>query len=150
MRAAPSLILCVLAVTAVGCSSTDNTLAGSLSEVYNLTFEGVRARLYTSELSIEYVDRYAAVPVRVTLRLAEVEPAADHTYDLAEVGDISGRLPSDTEIPRFTDGTLALGDYLAEPDADVSGSFDAKFATGRDTLSLSGSFQTTLEVVGGQ
>ncbi len=135
---------------AAGCDQANNTLHGSLSEVYNLHFESVRARLYTSELSIEYIDTHSAVPVRLTLDLSVVEPAADQSYDLMEVGDITGRMPNDTEIPRFTEGELDLDQYLAEPDADVTGSFTAKFLTGRDTLTLSGDFETTLEVVIGQ
>ena len=146
-RLVPAVALAALVASSAACDPDSTTLSGSLSQVYNIHFESVRARLYASELSIEYVDRYSAVPVRLTLRLADVQPTADHDYDLFQVGDITGRTPDDAEIPRFTTGKLSLGAYSPEPGAEVAGSFDAKFETGRDALTLSGEFKTELEVV---
>jgi hypothetical protein len=130
-----------------GCT-TDNTLSGSLSDFYHLQFDSVRARLYSSELSIEYVSRATgAVPVRVTLRVREKEPVAGKSFDLEKYGDVTGRLPDGTEIPRFTGGELVLDEYEPELDAPIKGSFDATFRAARDTLSLSGTFEAELEPV---
>lgn len=136
-----------LLLTTAGCTS-DNSLSGSLSSAYHLQFDLVRARLYSSELSIEYVSSSSgAIPVRLTLRRKEKEPRADSEYDLLKHGDITGRLPDGTEIYRFTSAKLQLDEYRPDMDARVSGSFDAKFRAGRDTLSLTGTFDTELELV---
>ncbi len=146
-RLLAALALAAMGASGAACDPDENTLSGSLSQVYNIHFESVRARLYSSEMSIEWVDINSAVPVRITLRLSDVQPTADHNYDLFQVGDITGRAIDDTEIPRFTSGELSLGAYAGEPATDVSGSFDAKFDTGRDAVTLSGEFNTVLEVV---
>lgn len=135
-------LLCVLLV---GCG--ENQLYGSLSDVYRLDHESVRARQYDSELAIEYVDVRGGVPVRVSLHTADVDPATGGDYDLAEQGDISGVLADGTEIPRFIEGSLHLSDYGPTAGSRVAGSFDAKMDAGRDTLSLTGSFDATLEIV---
>lgn len=135
------------ALLATACANTPNSLNGSLSDVYDIHFESVRARIYSSELAIEYVDVTGAVPVRVTLRLVDTVPAAGTSYDLAEVGDVTGRSDDDVEIPRFNTGKLDLDAYERTSGALVSGSFRSKYSTGRDSLSLNGDFDTTLEIV---
>ncbi len=137
----------LLWATAAGCTE-DNSLSGSLGDFYRLQFDLVRARLYSSELSIEYVSKSTgAVPVRVTLRVDEVELEADRTYDLDEHGDISGRLPDGMEMLPLVEGELTLEQFAPELDARVKGSFEAKLRAERDTLSLSGTFDTELEPV---
>jgi hypothetical protein len=131
-----------------GCSEEPNALHGSLDEVYDITFEKVRARLYSSELAIEYVDVSGAVPVRITLRLKETTVLPEQTYDLGVLGDISGRTDNDVEIPRFTSGDLELKEYVEEAGARIKGDFDAEFAGTRDVLGLNGDFDTVLEIVG--
>ena len=137
----------LLAFSALGCADTPNSLNGSLSEVYDIHFEHVRARIYTSELAIEYVDVNGAVPVRVTLRLADTTIVPGTTYDLAQVGDITGRSDNDIEIPRFSEGKVTLDEYTRESGALVVGDFKSKYATSRDSLTLSGDFETELEIV---
>jgi len=130
-----------------GCADAPNTLNGSLSEVYDIHFEHVRARIYSSELAIEYVDVSGAVPVRVTLSVVDTTVVAGVTYDLSLVGDITGRSDNDIEIPRFTEGKLTIDEYVRESGALVVGDFKSKYATSRDSLTLSGDFETELEIV---
>jgi hypothetical protein len=141
------LLMALFLATAAGCTE-ENSLSGSLGDFYRLQFDLVRARLYSSELSIEYVSKSTgAVPVRVTLRVDEQEPRAGKTYDLGEHGDISGRLTDGMEMLPLVGGELTLEQFEPELDARVKGSFEARLRAERDTLSLSGTFDTELEPV---
>lgn len=133
--------------------SEDNELSGSLEEVYQLQFDLVRARLYSSEFAVEYlVSKSAVVPVRLTLdrkslRKADKELESGESYDLERYGDITGRQADGTELFRFSSGTLHLDAFEPEQDAEVRGSFDAKFRVGDDSFTLTGNFLTELELV---
>ena len=76
-----------------------------------------------------------------------MELGAGKSYDLDEHGDISGRLPDGMEILPMVAGELSLDEFEPVLDARVKGSFDAKLKAERDTLSLSGTFDTELEPV---
>ncbi|MDD9968377.1 MAG: hypothetical protein OXR73_19215 [Myxococcales bacterium] len=131
----------------IGTGCTDEgDLSGSLSDVYRLDHSTVRARLYASELSVEYAREDGSVPVRVTLRRRDQEPRMG-TFDLGEVGAITGQLADGTNIPTFLDGTLTLDEFSPEQGAAVVGSFEATFGGQRDTLALSGDFDTSLDLV---
>ncbi len=130
----------------LGCSE-GNELSGSLDQVYRLDFSSVRARLYSSQLAIEYVAASEAVPVRITLRRRKGRRPSTGSHNLLKYGDITGELEDGNAIPRFSQGTLRLDEYADEQDALVVGDFDATFDLGRDTLSLSGHFDTNLDVV---
>lgn len=137
------IIVMGLAVSA--CSSDDGGLQGSLKDFYNLDFESVRARLYPTELAVEYVRAGGQVPVRITLR-PDGEPIKAASYDLVTLGDITGR-SGDNDIPQFVSGTLKLDTFEAVNGARIAGEFEAQFATGEDKASLAGDFDTQLEVV---
>jgi len=139
---AAAALACALAACGDG-----EDLSGSIDQVYSLDYQTVRARLYSSELAIEYVDARGAVPVRVTLRRAAEEPSAGGDYDLQASGDLTGRHADGSELPRFDTGALHLDDYDASGDAFVSGSFEANFRSERDTLSIAGRFAAELEIV---
>ena len=127
-----------------------NSLDGSLTESYDLSFDETRARLYESELAIEYVDDpqgAATVVLRVTLD-AEVEPKAGKSYDLVEHGEITQSGALNPSLPELDEGDLDLEDYGNDEGAKVVGSFDAAFVTGEgQTLQLQGRFKTELEVI---
>jgi hypothetical protein len=131
----------------------DNDLSGSLEEVYQLQYDQVRVRLYSSELAIEYMaSQSGVVPVRVTLdrrslRKADKELDSGQSYDLKRYGDITGRQADGTELFRFSSGNLELDAFEPEQDSEVRGSFDAKFRVGDDSFSLTGDFQSELELV---
>lgn len=141
------LAACVLAVA---CGPEDE-LSGSLDQVYVLKHSGTRARLYSSELAVEYLGPQQSVPVRVSLRLAAIEEddriLAPGRYDLAVLGDITGAQADGSVIPRFSSGRIDFDAVGTTPGARVEGSFSANFATERDTLGLSGSFATRLDVI---
>lgn len=139
---APAIALALL----VGCGG-EGELEGSISDVYRLGHDDVRARLYESALSIEYTRDNGSVPVRVSLRLDDVSPSGGDTYDLGEHGSITGQLADGTSIPPFIDGKLTLDSYKARDGAEVAGSFTGTFDGVRDTLNLRGDFDTTLELV---
>ena len=106
----------------------------------------MRARLYATSLSIEYVQRDGAVPVRVTIDRAVV--AAGGGIDLFESGDITGRASEGREIPRFNEGDIRFDDFELVAGATASGDFRATFeVTETDTLALAGRFSAPLETV---
>ena len=127
-----------------------NSLDGSLTESYDLAFDDTQARLYTSELAIEYVEDpqgAATVVLRVTLD-SDVEPKAGKSYDLVKWGDITQSDATNTTLPDLDEGDVALEEYQDEDGAKVVGSFDASFVTGEgETLQLQGRFKTELEIV---
>ena len=127
-----------------------NSLDGSLTESYDLAFDETRARLYDSELAIEYVEDpqgTQTVVLRVTLD-TDVEPKAGKSYDLVEHGEITQSGALNTSLPDLDEGDIALEEYGDDNGAKVVGSFDAAFVTGDgETLQLQGRFKTELEVM---
>jgi hypothetical protein len=127
-----------------------NSLDGSLTESYDLAFDTTDARLYTSELAIEYVEDpegTATVVLRVTLK-TDVEPKAGKSYDLVKYGDITQSDATNTTLPPLDEGTLELEDYGTKSGDKIVGSFDASFVTDEgQTLQLEGRFKTELELV---
>jgi len=106
----------------------------------------VRARLYPSELAIEFVRDNGEVPVRITIRRAEAEVVRPGSVDLGRYGDVTGSL-ADREMPPFDDGELIFDEVGRDEGDALSGSFTARFVAGRATYDLHGSFATHLEVV---
>ncbi len=135
-----------MALMLVGCSEDEGALRGSLENFYDISYSTLRARLYPSELSIEYVQEDLQVPVRVTLRKLSTGMLAPGAYDLTALGTISGR-SRDNDIPKMISGKIVLDTYTPVNGSTISGSFEAKFATGQDQASLAGEFSTTLEVI---
>jgi hypothetical protein len=152
-RMRPDLQAAILAIGILSACGSDNSLSGSLDEVYRLQFDLVRARLYSSEFAVEYVvSKSGVVPLRVTisqkaLRENDRKLEAGESYNIAEYGDITGRQADGTDIFRFASGKLKFDKFTPEQDAEVRGSFDAKFRTGDDVFTLTGDFQTELEIV---
>ncbi|MDX9720753.1 MAG: hypothetical protein RBU37_08390 [Myxococcota bacterium] len=140
-----SLLVAFALLSGLAGACEDSSLSGSLTDYYNTDFDRVRARLYSSELTIEYVRETGEVPVRVSLRRGDAGIGTG-SHDLTTRGGVTGR-SGDMDIPPFISGQLQLDDFSAKPGAAVKGEFTAKFQTGKDELSLSGSFSTKLEVV---
>jgi len=134
----------VVAIVATACSKDEASLVGSLGDFYELRHDAVRARLYPSELAIEFVRENFEVPVRVTVSTDPELTIGE--YDLAERGDVTGRSDG-VDIPRFRGGTLELRRYDGLADTRISGDFNATFETGKDVASLAGQFDTTLVVL---
>lgn len=120
-------------------------LQGSLLDFYDVEYSTVRARLYSSELAIEYVREDGEVPVRVTV-LRDVDLVAGESFDLPERGHITGRV-GDTDIPEIANGSVLLEEFEIVDGSQVVGNFSASFSLGTDTASLSGDFDVPLEIV---
>ena len=142
-QARASLLLLGLCCGALSCSP-EGDLGGSMERFYDLSYAQVRARQYPTELAIEYVREDAQVPVRVTVRVAQIK--VGEPMDLKAVGSVSGRT-RDTDLPDLRSGTLTLERYEPRDGAPLKGSFVADFLVGRDRASLTGRFDTTLEIV---
>ena len=147
-----SFLLVALAFfTAVsGCKDDeDNYIDGSLVKNYNISYDGVRALLYSSSLSVEYmsdtVDGVAAL--RVTLNADGLILAAGKTYDLLEYGSVT-RFSDLGSLPELQSGELTLTEFSEEDGSPVAGNFHAVFVTDDGvTLNLRGAFAVDLEVV---
>ncbi|MCB9729700.1 MAG: hypothetical protein H6744_05350 [Deltaproteobacteria bacterium] len=136
----------LLAVCAWACDSGANTLGGSLSTFHDLGFATVRARLYSSELAMEYVRENQEVALRVSLRRSAVEPESGLVADLATQGDVTGSTQR-TPLPPLTAGTLRLARFEAREGASVRGHFDARFEAGLTEVGLHGDFDMPLTIV---
>ena len=78
---------------AAGCSDP-NTIDGSLTGFYDTSFNDVRARLYPSQLAIEYVRENGEVPVRIVVKFGPEygdERIRTKTYNLKDRGAVTGR-----------------------------------------------------------
>ena len=130
----------------VGCQDEETFLKGSVSSRYDLTYERVRARLYDSELAIEYVRADDQVPVRVTVEAEETSSFRATTYDLGERGDVRGRVDQ-VKLPPMESGSITLEEYSEQDGARVKGTFDSRLQAADSLVTLRGKFVGTLEVI---
>lgn len=140
----------VLPLLLFGCAAeADNALEGSLADFFDLSFDQTRARLYDSELSIEYVDsvRGDLVVLRVTLT-RETALVADVAYDLQAAGSLGMSDSVGSALPPVLTGTLAFEDVAEAEAAVVEGWFDATLEPQRSVgLAVQGRFLAEMEVV---
>ncbi len=124
-------------------------LDGSLVEVFALSWDHTRARLYESELSLEWVDsaRQDQVALRVTapndgrLALGKLDLAAHGHVGLAD--------EASTTLPGLESGELVLSRWEEVEGGRVKGDFDASFEDADGVrLAVVGGFDADLEVVG--
>ena len=146
------LVLLGCWATLLGCDpETGNWLDGSLSDSYDLRFDHVRARLYESELSVEYVvdaEEGEKVALRITLDVRQSMPEVGVTYDLFTDGDVGRGEGFGSSLPDLESGTVEFEEFVADPGNPISGSFEAVFVTVDDSkYSLRGGFESELEVV---
>lgn len=151
MRAVMLSAAIALALTACG-GDSDNYLEGSMAESFDLAFDSVRVRLYTSELAVEYVvesDEGEKVALRVTLsRTASTALAVGGSYDMAVMGTIGRGSGFTADLPPMESGTTTLTTYGEEDGAACSGTFESVFAmTDGSKKTLRGGFAGPLEVV---
>jgi len=136
----------------LGCPQQEgNWLDGSLADSYDMRFDYVRARLYDSELSVEYVvdtDQGEKVALRVTLNVVDGPPVVDTVYDLATDGNVGRGEGFGSSLPDLESGTVTFEEFAAESGSPVAGTFDAVFITPDDSkYNLLGGFEAELEVV---
>ncbi len=141
-RSAAGLALLLLLL---GCAADEaqDTLRGSVSRVYPLGHDGVRARLSERELAVQYVEG-AEVVVQVVVRLDEVALDGPTTVDLTAHGEVLGRR-GEVRLPDFVRGALRLNAYAPQHGAKIAGDFDAVVSTGSEELTVVGRFEASLE-----
>ncbi len=144
------LIMLLFAVGQVGCDDKgDNYLEGSLVTNYHISYDAVRARLYSSGMSVEYmsdtVEGVAAL--RITINTADVVLAAGKTYDLVQYGSVT-RFDELGSLPELQSGEVTLNSFSETEGSTVAGEFHAIFVTEEGvTMNLRGGFSAKLEVV---
>ena len=146
------LVLLGCWATLLGCDpQSGNWLDGSLTDSYDLRFDHVRARLYQSELSVEYVvdaEEGEKVALRVTLDVRDATPEVGVTYDLFADGDVGRGEGFGSSLPDLESGTVEFEEFVADPGNPISGTFEAVFITADESqYTLRGGFESEIEVV---
>lgn len=145
MKLMPRAAIAATLLALTSCGVETSTLTGSLERFYKLNYTQVRARLYASELAIEYVNENGEVPVRITV-IRSPKLGRERVFTLPEDGRVNGRV-KDTDLPEMNDGMVTLTSFTVEQGALLTGEFGANFQVGEDTAALAGTFETTLEII---
>ncbi len=136
-----ALLLCVLAA---GCTQDETSkLQGSLAAVCSLDHDTVRARLYPSSLAIEFA-KGPEVRIRISVDTSDEPLTGPGEIDLAAKGAVSGKC----EVPPLLSGTLTLERFTPSQGTEITGHFNALFDGSSGQLSLTGTFETLLDVDG--
>lgn len=131
-----------------GCDSSGGWLSGSLSSVYDTRFVDVQARLYESELAIEYRRGDGSTPVRVTVSRRRLTLEDDITALIEQrEADVSGIERDGTAILPPSEGDVELQRVDLFEGGRVKGRFGAVFPASDRELGLVGGFDTRVEVV---
>jgi hypothetical protein len=145
--------LCALAVgLSVGCSGNSNSLYGSESQVYNLSFNSVVIVLQqdssSDSISIKYIGQ-SGDPAILVVDLADIENVAGSSIDLTQLDqgqqrgvlqNVNGAgdgLTNDLTIVR---GTVVF-DQVPKVKSKLSGEFNATLSDG---YTLDGTFSGTV------
>lgn len=127
------LVVGVLALLGVACSSdSDNTLSGSMSQVYDLGFDSVSLVRQGSSISVEYLrgsGPAAGKTAKLVVNLANLAKTSGVAIDLTEIVEGSPRgtlqrvqqVTTDYPIQR---GTIQF-DQDPDPGVEVTGHFSA-------------------------
>lgn len=137
----------VALVGVAGCEA-DNSLGGSVGEVYELSFQTVEARLFESEFAVEYIREDEQIPVRVIVERREGSEISQGEISLDNRGTVVGRV-GPRRLPRFKSGRLQLDRFRPEQGAPVEGSFESRLQAEDSEFSIRGTFSTRLDVVDG-
>jgi len=142
------ILLCVAitAFAACGEDTESDTLTGSVSRIYPLSFDSVRARVTSTQFAIQYV-KGGQVPVQVVIELMHHPIEGPATFDLAFGGTVVGSRDGNS-LPDFIDGQLILKKVALSQGATISGEFNANVGTDSgNNYAVHGTFDTTLEVI---
>ena len=138
-------VLIALLFSACGEETETNTLGGSVSRVYDLSFDRVRARKSRNEFAIQYVAA-GAVPVQVVIDLTALPLDAPGTYELEDNGLVTGSRDGEL-LPDFVNGSISFTQISMSDGAAIAGEFSANVATQQNTYAVFGTFETRLEVL---
>jgi len=120
-----------LVVVPLGCSSGSNSLTGSVSQVYDLSFNSVTIIAEGPNVSIKYVGSNGAYPAVLIVDTANISDVAGHAIDLTQLDSGQPRGVLDNVGAVTTEFPIEIG----------SVTFDQTPAVGK---TLSGSFAATL------
>ena len=134
------------------CGASPNRLFGSVSELYGLDFDNVRAIRVGDAVSIEYL-RTSGAMTKVTVSIGDIQPVAGTDIDMT--APVASGLPRGTvqrvEYGGTTDFQLKVGriHFNQEPvaDADLVGSFRTTLADPAEGRTLNGNFQAKVEAL---
>ena len=118
-------------------------LHGSVSRIYPLQYDTVRARLFTSELAIQYVSGREVI-ISAVARIDEMPIEGPTTVDLGSYGEVVGNR-GHVILPPFVSGTLHLDAYAPREGAPVTGYFDAVIEGDDRDYAVHGDFDVLLE-----
>jgi len=144
MRLSLLVIGLVWGLWSCGAQETEElALHGSVSRVYPLQYDSIRARLFTSELAIQYVSGREVI-ISAIARLDERALEGPTTVDLGLHGEVVGNRGG-VILPPFLSGTLQLDAYAPNEGSAVTGYFDAVIEGDDRNYAVHGDFDVTLE-----
>ncbi|MBN2529312.1 MAG: hypothetical protein JXR76_23190 [Deltaproteobacteria bacterium] len=143
----------LLTVGLCGCDEDeDNYLEGSMTDSYDFGFDSVRAVLYPSSVSIDYMkskDGQPLFPCKVTINTppSEIKTGVDYKIDGEEASLVQGAGYGTLELPPISSGKIRLDEFAGKAGSTVSGSFEALFTGSKgNILNLRGGFNAKLIV----
>ncbi len=141
-----SALLVVMATALMGCEAEEveeAALHGSVSRIYPLDYDTIRARLFTDELAIQYVSGREVI-ISAVARIDEMPLEGPGTVDLALHGEVVGNR-GNVILPPFLSGTLQLDAYAPTEGAPIRGYFDAVIEGDDRDYAVHGDFDVLLE-----
>lgn len=150
------LLFCaaIVALLAAGCGDDAvNKIEGSLSASYDMDFDDVRIRRFTSEVSIEYVRNPGPgeeLPLKLAVSFIENDIQVGTPIDLHAPSGSYRRVTTDNaEFPDLCDqaerpSTLTFSKYSETEGETIKGKWRMCFVNGLDGV---GEFQGDLEVI---
>lgn len=141
------MMAAVLLVSSAACSDDENTLTGSMSEVYDLGFDSVAVVRQGDSVSVEYRQDSGGKTAKLVVNLAGLTKVDNVGIDLTELAGGSPRGTLQRVQAVTTDYPLERGtvtfDHAPDVGADVKGSFHCTLSNpaGR---TLNGDFSATV------
>ncbi|MBI2892007.1 MAG: hypothetical protein HYY06_00535 [Deltaproteobacteria bacterium] len=138
----------VLAALLWGCDGDSASfIDGSAASSYDMDFDEVRIRLFSTEVAVEYVRKAGSgeeLPLKLTVSFAEDPIAAGQPIDLHPPSGTVNRVPNSPQLPELSDqeSTITFETWSTEAGASIEGTFRVDFENG---TGLNGAFSADLE-----
>lgn len=142
MLALAALLLCACD------GDSANFIDGSAASSYDMDFDDVRIRLFSTEVAVEFVRTVGVgeeLPLKLTASFAEDPIVAGEPVDLHEPSGAVARITTDgTRLPELSDqeSTITFDTWSTEAGATIEGTFKVDFDNG---TGLNGAFDGDLE-----
>ena len=147
-------LLLAAATLAAGCGGDDvNHIDGSLTASYDMGFDTVRIRRFTTEISIEYVRSPGPgeeLPLKLTASFVENDITVGEPIDLHAPSGTYLRVTTDNaELPELCDqeerpSTITFSEYGENEGDSIAGEWRMCFENGLDGV---GGFHGDLDVI---